>query len=131
MKTSILLRISLRSLKNHKGRSFLTMLGIIIGISAIIATLAIGKGAEEKTKKKFLSMGDNYISVSAGNWYQEGKTTTKKRRRSPRLTFKDADILKRLCPKIKHISPMNYAKEVVSFQTNSLFVQIKGGNEEL
>jgi len=131
MKTTLLLQISLRSLKKHKGRSFLTMLGIIIGISAIIATLAIGKGAEIKTKQKFLSMGDNYISISAGNWYQEGKTTARKRRRAPRLSFKDLKILRRLCPTIKNISPVTYSKEVINFRTNSLFVRLKGGNEDL
>ena len=51
MNITVLLRTSFHSLYKHKGRSFLTMLGIIIGISAIIATLAIGKGAEEKTRQ--------------------------------------------------------------------------------
>lgn len=125
----LLLKISLRSLGQHKGRSFLTMLGIIIGISAIIATLAIGRGAEEKTRQRFLAMGNNYVEIFAGNWMQEGKTIGTKRRKAPHFQYKDVPIVKRLCPYIKHLSPTVDAREVVSHKGNNLLVSIKGGNE--
>jgi len=105
------------------------MLGIIIGISAIIATLAIGKGAEEKTRKQFLAMGTNYIELFAGNWFQEGKVA-KKRRGSPSLRDRDITVLKRLVPNLKHISPMIGRQEVIGYRESSLLVSIKGGNEQ-
>jgi putative ABC transport system permease protein len=130
MNIAILLRVSLRSLKKHKGRSFLTTLGIIIGITAIIATLAIGRGAEEKTKKQLLSMGNNYVVVHSGSWLHEGKTTAKKKRRFQWLEYKDVDILKKLCRKVRHISPSVSTKNIVTFKTNSIQADIKGGNEK-
>lgn len=129
MNASILLRISIRSLTKHKGRSFLTVLGIIIGISSIIATLAIGKGAEEKAKQKILSMGNNYIEIYSGNWLQEGKTAAKKRRRFQWLQNKDVDVIKKLCPSINVISPSFGRKELITYRGNSVFVKVKGGNE--
>ena len=58
MNKMLLLRTSLRAIAHHKIRSSLTMLGIIVGIAAMIATLAIGHGAEERINKELLSMGD-------------------------------------------------------------------------
>ena len=52
MNLKSLLQIAFKCLKKNKGRSFLTILGIIIGIAAIISTLAIGYGAEEKQRKE-------------------------------------------------------------------------------
>ena len=54
MNSLMLIKISLRSLAHHKGRTLLTMLGIIIGISTIIATLAIGRGITKKQQDKIL-----------------------------------------------------------------------------
>ena len=129
MNTLLLLQISFRSLQKHKGRSFLTMLGIIIGIAAIIATLAIGKGAEIKTQEQILAIGNNYIELFSGNWLLEGKTTAKQRRKAPYLRYNDVDILRKLCPNIKKITPATTTKEVISYEGNSLSVTIKGGNE--
>jgi putative ABC transport system permease protein len=106
------------------------MLGIIIGIGAIIATLAIGRGAEEKTRQKFLAMGNNYISLHAGNWLQEGKTSMKKRKRAPEFKERDAVLFKKLIPTIKYISPYVGTREVVKYKTNSIIVKIKGGNQD-
>jgi|SaaInlLV_10m_DNA_2_1039722.scaffolds.fasta_scaffold00141_16 putative ABC transport system permease protein len=129
MNTNLLIRISIRSLKKHKGRSLLTMLGIIIGIAAIIATLAIGKGAEKKLTDKILSMGNNFISIYPGNWLSEGKTTAKKRKKTPHLRFKDIDALKKQCPEIKYISPELYLKDVIRHESNNIVTEIKCGNE--
>jgi len=131
MNASLLFRISLRSLQKHKGRSFLTILGIIIGISAIIATLAIGRGAEEKTRKQYLAMGDNYIVLFGGNWFQEGKTSTKKQTGGTTwMQERDVPIVNRLVPEIKYISPMIGTRKIVSYRENSILVEIKGGNEQ-
>lgn len=131
MNATLLIQISLRSLAKHKGRAFLTMLGIIIGIGAIIATLAIGRGAVEKTKQKFLAMGDNYIVVYAGNWLQEGKTTAKKRKRAPQFVERDIPTIKKLCPTIKYISPFVSTRNIVTYRTNSINVKLKAGDENL
>src|SRR5438309_6114214 len=60
------LRVALRALLRNKMRSFLTMLGIIIGVSAVIAMVAIGEGAKAKVEEAFASMGSNLLIVMPG-----------------------------------------------------------------
>ena len=68
----LLVSTALKSLNHHKGRSLLTMLGIIIGIASIISILAIGNGAAKKAKRQILAQGRNYIFIHAGNWLAAG-----------------------------------------------------------
>jgi len=60
------LKVALRALRTNKMRSFLTMLGIIIGVGAVIVMVAIGTGATEMISKQIASMGSNLIMVSPG-----------------------------------------------------------------
>ena len=57
------LRVALRALLRNKMRSFLTMLGIIIGVGAVIAMVAIGEGAKARVEESFASMGSNLLIV--------------------------------------------------------------------
>ena len=61
-----ILRVALRALKRNKLRSFLTTLGIIIGVGAVITTVAIGEGAKAKVQDMFTSMGSNLLIVMSG-----------------------------------------------------------------
>ncbi len=58
-----LLRIAFRALKRNKLRAFLTMLGIIIGVAAVIAMMAIGQGSKQSIQSSLSSMGSNMITV--------------------------------------------------------------------
>jgi len=58
--------ISLRALANNKSRSFLTMLGIIIGVAAVIAMLAIGQGSKSSIRNQISEMGSNMITIRPG-----------------------------------------------------------------
>ena len=60
------LRVALRALQRSKMRSFLTTLGIVIGVSAVIAMVAIGDGAKERVQKTFESLGANLLIVLPG-----------------------------------------------------------------
>src|SRR5574340_1582185 len=60
-------KISLRALKVNKMRSALTMLGIIIGVSAVITMLAVGTGASNKIAEQLSSMGSNLLIVFPGS----------------------------------------------------------------
>ncbi len=57
---------ALTSIVSNKLRSALSMLGIIIGVSAIIILMALGQGATSSVVEKFNSMGANLVSISAG-----------------------------------------------------------------
>ena len=60
-------RIALRALRVNKMRSALTMLGIIIGVGAVIAMLAVGTGASKQISAQIASMGSNLIMVVPGS----------------------------------------------------------------
>ncbi|HPB43605.1 MAG TPA: ABC transporter permease, partial [Candidatus Syntrophosphaera sp.] len=58
-----ILRIALKSLTRNKTRTFLTMLGIIIGVAAVITMIAIGQGAKKVVDDQISTMGTNVVSV--------------------------------------------------------------------
>ena len=60
------LKIALRALARNKMRSVLTMLGIIIGVGAVIAMVGVGQGAQQKVQDQIASMGTNMLFVSSG-----------------------------------------------------------------
>jgi putative ABC transport system permease protein len=64
---SNIIRIALRALARNKMRSILTMLGIVIGVAAVIAMVAIGQGAQAQVQSQIASMGANLLFVSAGS----------------------------------------------------------------
>jgi putative ABC transport system permease protein len=83
------LRISLRSIKSNKLRSFLTMLGIIIGVSAVIAMVAIGQGASSNVASQINGLGSNLLIVTPGQAQQGGVRLGAGSLNT--LTLKDAD----------------------------------------
>jgi putative ABC transport system permease protein len=69
------LRIALRALMRNKLRAFLTMLGIIIGVGAVIAMVAIGEGAKETIRSQIASLGTNVLIILPGTSVQGGVRT--------------------------------------------------------
>src|SRR5688572_20204710 len=69
------LRIALRALARNKLRAFLTMLGIIIGVGAVIAMVAIGEGAKSTIRAQIASLGTNVLIVVPGTANQGGVRT--------------------------------------------------------
>ena len=63
-KLEMVMRVALSALVSHKMRSFLTMLGIIIGVAAVIALVAVGQGAQAQVVSQFESLGSNLLVVS-------------------------------------------------------------------
>lgn len=66
MNTTNLFKIALKAINNNKMRSFLTMLGIIIGVASVIAMLAIGQGSKVSIQKNIAEMGSNMIMINPG-----------------------------------------------------------------
>lgn len=93
--------MALRAIGHHKGRSLLTVLGIVIGISGIIATMSIGAGAQKKARDQILSYGERSIDIHFGNWAAHNKT-----KQPVPLTLRDVEVIKMQCPKIEHITPI-------------------------
>ncbi len=104
MKIFSSLKVALRALQVNKMRSFLTMLGIIIGVGAVIVMVAIGSGARAMIAQQIASMGSNLIMVvpgatTAGGVRMGGGTGSA-------LTTEDARIIKEECPAVKDVAPI-------------------------
>ena len=61
-----LFKISIRAVANNKMRSFLSMLGIIIGVAAVIIMMSIGQGSKESIRKELSTMGTNLLTIRPG-----------------------------------------------------------------
>ena len=99
-----ILRMAARSLNRNKMRSFLTMLGIMIGVAAVIAMLAIGQGAKDMINSQIASLGTNLLLIfpgafTAGGVRSEAGTAS-------RLSEDDAVAIKAQCPAVQYASPM-------------------------
>ena len=90
------LRTSFESLMANKSRSILTMLGVIIGVAAVLIVVAIGEGLKTDTLNRIRSMGANLIMVFPGGGGGHGRST-----RPGRLTEED---FKELASEVKHVS---------------------------
>jgi putative ABC transport system permease protein len=97
------IRVALRALARNKMRTILTMLGIIIGVGAVICAVAIGQGASEQVQQQISNLGDNIIFISAGsvttNGVRMGTSATKT------LTVQDAEAIQQHVPTITFVSP--------------------------
>ena len=82
---------ALESLNGNKLRSMLTVLGIVIGVAAVIAMLSIGRGAEASITSRIESMGTNLIYVTPGSTSQSGVQSATGS--AGTLTLDDADAL--------------------------------------
>jgi len=94
------LRLALRELWANKLRTFLTALGIIIGVAAVIALLTIGAGVTASINREFRSIGQNLIWVWAGGEQQRGPD-----RAASRFTWRELDIVRRTVPGIIAAAP--------------------------
>jgi len=107
MKTLNILLSAFRALQRNKMRSFLTMLGIIIGVAAVIAMLAIGQGAEYSVKQQIASLGTNVLMVFPGAQQQAGVRVAAGS--AVTLTEDDAQAIATECPAVQFISPGSFA----------------------
>jgi len=104
MRSGLLLNMGLRSLARNKMRSFLTMLGIIIGVAAVIAMLAIGQGARSSMEASIASLGTNVVMVfpgaqSSGGVRMEAGAASK-------FTAEDVEAVRKEATAVRYISPI-------------------------
>src|SRR5437879_13243180 len=97
------IRLALRALARNKMRSTLTMLGIIIGVGAVIAMVALGQGAQEQVQQQIAAMGSNMLFVGSGSMNKGGlrmgwgNTQT--------LVMDDVQAIMRECPAVALAAP--------------------------
>ena len=123
-----LLKIALRAIAANKMRSFLTALGIIIGIAAVITMLAIGQGSKASIKANIAEMGSNMIMISPGADMRGGV----RQDASSMETLKQADYqsIKEDCNYISAISPTVNSSGQWIFGNNNTQSSIYGVNQD-
>src|SRR5437870_8623002 len=123
-------RIAIRALTRNKLRSSLTMLGIMIGVGAVIANIAIGQGASSQAQASIANMGNNMLFVMSGSMNTGGMRGGAGS--SNTLTPEDADAVERECPAVRAVSPGVRANGQLVFgnQNWSASSGIQGANEK-
>jgi putative ABC transport system permease protein len=110
------LRIALKALNRNKMRTVLTMLGMIIGVGAVITMVALGRGAQATIEEQVKSAGTNTININAGNFTQGG--VRQGQGMSSTLTAEDATALRQV-PGIQYVSAgVNSRGQVIAGNQN-------------
>ena len=123
------LKIALRALRTNKMRSFLTMLGIIIGIAAVIAMMAVGSGASYVISQQIASIGSNIILVLPGSTTSGGLRMGSGG--SQTLTSDDARAIMAECPSVLRASGTTRTTSQVVYGNMNWSTVIMGATPEL
>lgn len=129
MKISKSIKISRNQLLSNKLRTFFSLIGIIIGVSAVIIMVAIGNGAQKEVLSKIESMGTNLIIVNAGQ-VQKSVGRQQIRGTVTSLTLKDVTVLASECPNVRIAAPVQTKKMQVKWESLSTNTTIIGTDSE-
>ena len=117
MKSSVLVRIAGDSIRKNKMRTLLTMLGIVIGVGAVIIMVAVGQGAQKSIANQINALGTNLLIVTAGSTNQGG--VSQGAATFNRITIQDADKLKSEGTLFAAVSPVVMTRtQVIAGGTN-------------
>src|ERR1700690_4070185 len=119
-----LFKIAWRSLNRNKLRSFLTMLGIIIGVASVIAMLAIGEGSNQNIKASVASLGTNSIMIFPGANFQggvrQGASSTQT------IKLEDAEAITTRCDLVNHVSPVDQKRAQAIYGSQNWATSVVG-----
>jgi putative ABC transport system permease protein len=123
-----LLKSALLALLRNKTRSLLTVLGITIGIAAVICVVAIGKAGQARVEQALANLGDAFVWVEAGGRAVNGVRTGTRGTKS--LTLADAVAIKSQIPLIKNVSPNVDASVQIVYGNQNWFMTFRGVSPE-
>jgi putative ABC transport system permease protein len=115
-----MIRVALQSIRANLFRAILTMLGIIIGVAAVISMVALGTGAQQAISSQLDSLGGNILSVSTGWGMHKGKASDKT------LNIDDANAIKRDVPAAIQIVPETSGRITVKLGNQNRNINIVG-----
>lgn len=117
MKRSTLVRIAVQSILKNKMRTLLTMLGIVIGVAAVIVMVAVGQGAQSRIQEQINNLGTNMLIVTAGTSQAGG--VSQGAGTFNRLSVEDAEKLEREALLLSAVSPVIFSRaQVIGGQGN-------------
>jgi putative ABC transport system permease protein len=128
LRYSEVLRIAFRALARNKMRTLLTMLGIIIGVGAVICTVAIGEGASQQVQEQIQSLGENLITINAGSvnlgGVHMGSNATKS------LVVADATAIQEQISTVSRVSPGVTAGVQIVYGNQNWFTRVQGASPD-
>jgi putative ABC transport system permease protein len=122
------MRTAIRALLKNKLRSFLTILGIIIGVGAVIAMVAIGEGAKARVQKTFEAMGTNLLILQSGSSRSAGVRGGQGS--APSLTWEDLRAIEKEVSSIRYAVPQLTARMQIVSDDANWSTQIRGTTPE-
>jgi putative ABC transport system permease protein len=122
-------KVSKDNILINRGRAFLTVLGVIIGVAAVILMVSIGEGARKYIKDEFSSLGSNILIVVPGKTAKEGGShmgTSVVRK----LTYDDAMMIKRRSRYIEAAVPVIVGTSLIKYKGQSRYTYVAGVGED-
>jgi len=124
MKTKTLIKVATQSIRKNKMRAALTMLGIIIGVAAVIVMVAVGYGARTRIHQQINNLGTNMIVVTPGAAQSSG--VSQGAQAFPNLSLKDVDKIRGEAQLVSAVSPVIVSRAVLIGPSGNWRTQING-----
>jgi putative ABC transport system permease protein len=118
-----IIRVALGALRANKLRSLLTMLGIVIGVAAVIAVVALGTGAQSAVKERISSLGTTLLTIIPGQQRGMGGISFDQ---TMKLTMDDAHAIEERAPSITAVQPEMTSRLQVQYLTQNTNTSIVG-----
>ncbi|HYY57835.1 MAG TPA: ABC transporter permease [Pyrinomonadaceae bacterium] len=130
MNILMIIRVAFRALVRNKMRAALTMLGIIIGVSAVIAMVSIGQGAQASVQAQIEGMGTNLLFVSAGAQNTGGVRSGAGDNGTNTLTAEDLEAIRREVPSVMMVTPSVNARSQLVVGNQNWNTSVQGVSEQ-
>jgi len=124
MEIMSIVRIAMRALARNKMRSGLTMLGIIIGVGAVIAMVGLGQGAQRQVQEQIAAMGSNVLFVGSGSVNRGGLRVGFGGTKT--LVYEDMQAIVREIPSVAAAAPGAFATAQVVFENDNWSTRVNG-----
>jgi putative ABC transport system permease protein len=126
----MIIRVAFRALVRNKMRAALTMLGIIIGVGAVIAMVSIGQGAQASVQAQIESIGTNLLFISASAQNVGGVRSGTGDTGTNTLTVEDLDAIRREVPSVALVTPSVNSRSQLVFGNMNWNTSVQGVNQD-
>ncbi len=127
-KLLMVMRVAVQALTVHKLRSALTMLGVVIGVGAVIALVAVGRGAQAQVVSQLQSLGSNLLVVTSATSFGFSRSGLQQNTR--RLTNADADAIRQLATAVRLVAPEYSTNATAAYMGKTTSTSVTGVTAE-
>lgn len=130
MRVSEVVRLAFESLFAHKFRAALTMLGLVIGVFAVVTLVSLGQGAKRYVLNEFQSLGTNLIIIQPGRTDERNKFGPPAGNTARKMTVRDVEALERKAVNIQAVTGLILASGTIKFEEAVSSIRVFGSNEQ-